>query len=219
MDSWNNGATKPKVFDALAGVVKAVANGRRLELVELLAQGEHSVEALARMAGMGMTTASAHLQTLKAAGLVSTRRQRTTVFYRLAGDDVAELFLAAKRVGLTRSPALRESVATYLGDASNAPTIDPAAVTENMAVLDVRPREEFTAGHFPGALSVPLDELEERFDEVPSDRQVVVYCRGEFCRMARQAAARLRERGVDARAMDEGVMEWRVSKEVGLDVA
>jgi rhodanese-related sulfurtransferase len=141
------------------------------------------------------------------------------VFYRLAGDDVAELFLAAKRAGLTRAPGLRESVATYLGGAGESPTIDPAAVTQDMVVLDVRPREEFSAGHFPGALSVPLDELEERFGEVPRDRQVVVYCRGEFCRMARQAAARLRERGVDARAMDEGVLEWRVTKEVSLDVA
>lgn len=148
-----------------------------------------------------------------------TRRQRTTVFYRLAGDDVAELFLAAKRIGLTRSPALRESVTTYLGAAGDVPAIDPTAVTTDMMVLDVRPRDEFTTGHFPGALSVPLDELEDRFDEVPRDRQVVVYCRGEFCRMARQAAAWLREWGVDARAMDEGVMEWRVTKEVGLDVA
>ncbi|MBB5823676.1 rhodanese-related sulfurtransferase/DNA-binding transcriptional ArsR family regulator [Streptosporangium becharense] len=216
------------VSDELATVVKAMANGRRLEVIEMLAQGEHSVEALSRMLGMGVTTTSAHLQTLKQAGLVTTRRERTTVFYRLAGDDVAELYLAAKRVGLRRSAKLREAVVSYLGQADvpgqadaarPAPVVDPAAVTPQMTVIDVRPREEFEAGHFPGAVSLPLSELEERFGEIPADAEVVVYCRGEFCRMAREAAAWLREQGVDAKAMDEGVIEWRGTKEVELDAA
>lgn len=213
--------TKVDVYDALAAVVKALGNGRRLELVELLAQGEHPVEELARMAGMATTTTSAHLQTLKQVGLVRTRRERTTIFYRLAGDDVAELYVAAKRVGLARSGELRNVVHDYLGQAdgpSTVPTVDPAAVTSGMTVVDVRPVSEFEDGHFPGAISIPLAALRDRLHELPADRRVVVYCRGEFCRLAREAAHVLRDHGIDAAAMDEGVIEWRASKAVGLDV-
>lgn len=217
MDQANT--RKVDVFDALAGTLKALANGRRLELVELLAQGEHSVEELARMAGMAVTTTSAHLQTLKQAGLVRTRRERTTIHYRLAGDDVAELYVAAKRVGLIRSGELRETLHDYMSDArASAPTIDPAAVTSAMTVVDVRPASEFADGHFPGAVSVPLAELTDRIHELPADRRVVVYCRGEFCRLAREAAHLMRQHGIDAAAMDEGVIEWRASKDVDLDV-
>ncbi len=212
--------TKADVFDVLASLVKALGNGRRLELIELLAQGEHSVDDLARMSGMALTTTSAHLQTLKAAGLVRTRRERTTIHYRLAGDDVAELFVAAKRVGLTRSPELRDTLQQYLADADGtaaAPTIDPAAVTSAMTVVDVRPAQEYADGHFPGALSIPLADLTERTGQIPPDRPVVLYCRGELCRLARQAAHQLRRQGFDARAMDEGVLEWRADGTVELD--
>jgi len=221
MHPWNKGdVPRTAVFDAFADAVKALANGRRLELVEVLAQGEHGVETLARLTGMGLTTASAHLQTLKRAGLVRTRRERTTVYYRLAADDVAELYTAAKRVALAHSPRLRETLATYLDQPhAHVPLIDPAAVTADMLVIDVRPREEYEAGHFPSSVSMPQDELEERYVEIPSDARVVVYCRGELCRMAREAAYWLRERGVDAKAMDEGVIEWRASKGVDLDIA
>ena len=223
MESWNSDDSelnKASVFDSLATVVKALANGRRLGLVELMAQGEHSVEALSRMSGMAVTTTSAHLQTLKRAGLVKIRRERTIIYYRLAGDDVAELYVAAKRVGLHRSAELRDTLMAYMQHPCAAgPTIDPAAITSDMTVVDVRPREEFEAGRFPGAVSIPLAELPDRFSEVPAAGQVVVYCRGEFCRMGREAAAWLCDRGIDAKAMDEGVVEWRVSKDVALDVA
>ena len=217
---------KADVFDALATLVKALGNGRRLELVELLAQGEHSVDDLARMSGMALTTTSAHLRTLKAAGLVRTRRERTTIHYRLAGDDVAKLFVTAKRVGLTRSPKLRETLHQYLTDAdgstvglSGVPTIDAAAVTTDMTVVDVRPAQDYADGHFPGALSIPLADLTERTGQIPPDRPVVLYCRGELCRLARQAAHQLRQHGFDARAMDEGVLEWRANGTVDLDGA
>ncbi|MDH6281677.1 ArsR/SmtB family transcription factor [Prescottella agglutinans] len=223
MDPGNIGsADKASVFESLARVVKAMANGRRLELIELLAQGEHSVETLARMTGMGVTTVSGHLQTLKQSGLVATRRERTTIFYRLAGDDVAEFFLAAKRVGLRHYPDLRQTLVEYMEQADagrTAPSIDPSAVTSEMTVVDVRPTEEFEAGHFPGALSIPLAELPDRYREIPTGTEVVVYCRGEFCSLAREAARWLGDHGVDAKAMDEGVVEWRVSKEVDLGVA
>lgn len=221
MSSWNSEvADREAVFDSFAAVVKAVANGRRLELLELMAQGEHSVETLARMTGMAMTTTSAHLQTLKRAGLVRTRRERTSVLYRLAGDDVAELYEAAKRVALDRYPRLRQALDTYLDQPQpQGPVIDPADVTPAMVVIDVRPREEYEAGHFPGAVSIPQDELAARCDEIPPNVTVVVYCRGGLCRMAREAAAWLRERGIEATAMDEGVIEWRATGEVCLDVA
>lgn len=212
MVPWNNEepASKDDLYASFAAVLKALANGHRLELIELLAQGEHSVDALARMSGMAVTTTSMHLQSLKQAGLVRTRRERTTVHYRLAGDDVAELYVAAKRVGLHRSAQLRDTAAAYLTQPRlAAPMIDPSAVTSGMTVLDVRPRGEFDAGHFPGAVSIPLDELGERYRELPEQGEIVVYCRGEFCRMAREAAHWLRERGIDAKAMDEGVVEWR----------
>lgn len=207
-----------EVFDRFADVIKAFGNGRRLELLEILAQGEHSVEALAHKSGLVITTASNNLQVLKRAGLVSTRREGTSIHYRLAGDDVLELFIAAKRVALRRYPALADSLQSYLGNPrEQGPSIDPSLVTADMYVLDVRPRKEYDAGHFPGATCIPMAELEERHGEIPPDAQVVVYCRGELCRFAREAASFLRARGMDARAMDEGVAEWRAAKEFPLE--
>ncbi|WP_159620037.1 metalloregulator ArsR/SmtB family transcription factor [Ruania rhizosphaerae] len=221
MERWNNDRVdKLSVFEAFAEAVKALANGRRLQLMELMAQGEHSVEELARLSDMAMTTTSAHLQTLNRAGLVSKRRERTTIYYRLSGDDVAELYTAAKRVALHRYPRLGEAVDAYMGQPrAQGPVIDPSAVTSEMVIIDVRPTEEYEAGHFPGALSVPLADLEDRLNEIPAEAQIVVYCRGELCRMAREAAVLLRERGMDAQAMDEGIVEWRASKEIDLSVA
>ncbi|QDG66794.1 metalloregulator ArsR/SmtB family transcription factor [Pseudarthrobacter sp. NIBRBAC000502772] len=222
MESWNKspaGGEKLEVFDQLARVAKAMSNGKRLELIELLAQGEHPVEEIAAKLGMGVTTVSAHLQQLKQAGLVDTRRVRTSILYRLAGDDVAAMYLAIKRVGMLRSPALREALASYLSPRGSEPasTIDPAAVTSEMTVIDVRPRSEYDTAHFPGAVSIPLAELAERYGEIPSGNPVVVYCRGEFCKLARDAAAWLSARGIPAMAMDEGVIEWRATHLVDLD--
>ena len=221
MNAWNSDSVdKESVFEVFAEVVKATANGRRLELMELMAQGEHSVDELTRLTGMATTTTSAHLQTLNRAGLVSKRRERTSIYYRLSGDDVAELFTAAKRVALNRYPRLREVLDAYMGEpGAQGPVIDPAAVTSEMFVIDVRPVEEYDAGHFPGSTSLPLAELADRIGEIPTDREVVVYCRGELCRLAREAAVLLRAHGLDAKAMDEGVVEWRASKEIDLGVA
>ena len=158
--------SKVVVFDAFANVVKTMASGRRLELIELLAQGEHAVESLARMTGMAVTTTSSNLQILRQAGLVVDSPGAHHHLSRLAGDDVAELYLAAKRVGLRRDPRLRDAVGAYLGAADGGeggPSIDPAAVTADMTVIDVRPDIEFDAGHFPGALSIPMAELPQRY--------------------------------------------------------
>lgn len=220
MTTWNTGEdTRKEVFDHFAEAIKAISSGRRLELLETLAQGEHTVEVLARKTGLAVTTASNNLQTLKRAGFVATRRDGTSIHYRLAGNDVLELFVAAKRVALRRYPALADSLQTYLGSTAEEEgvSIDPAHVTADMYVLDVRPQQEYDAAHFPGAASIPADELPQRHGEVPRDKQVVVYCRGELCRLARDAAALLREHGVQAQAMDEGITEWRASKEFPLD--
>lgn len=221
INKWNKEAPgKEEVYEAFAETTKALANGRRLELVELLAQGAHSVEQLASFTSMAMTSTSAHLQKLAVAGLVRRRREGTTVFYSLSGDDVAELYTATKRVALNRSQRLREQLSEYMEQApAKGPVIDPAAVTADMLIIDVRPAQEFAAGHFPGARSFPLDELETRIPEIPVDADIVVYCRGELCRLAREAAVLLRRRGFEARAMDEGIVEWRAGKGVDLDAA
>jgi len=221
MNSWNDETVeKGAVFESFAQVVKAMANPRRLELLELMAQGEHSVEELARLSAQGVTATSSHLQQLKRAGLVRTRRERSSIFYRLADDDVAELYTAAKRVALNHYPQLRTTLDAYMGQPhSQGPVIDPSAVVEGMFVIDVRPRSEYDAGHFPGSVSIPMDEVEDRRHEIPDGAEVVVYCRGELCRLAREAAVILRGHGIDAKAMDEGVIEWRAGQQVDLGVA
>ena len=137
----------------------------------------------------------------------------------MTSNEVVELYVVAKRVALGHSPELPDALLTYMDQLSPGvaePTIDPAAVTSAMTVVDIRPRSEYDSGHFPGALSIPLTEQDQRTDELPTDQRVVVYCRGEFCRMAREAVHKLRERGLDAFAMDEGIVEWRVTKGVNL---
>lgn len=224
MDDWNSwlfarGGERETVFDAFAESLKALANGRRLELLEILAQGEHSVEDLARLSGMALTTTSSHLQTLKRTGLVKTRRERTTIHYRLAGDDVAALFTAAKKVALAKHPRMRDVLDDYLGDDATVPIMTSKDIEPRATVLDVRPREEFEAGHFSGAVSIPLPELEERLHELSFDAPVVIYCRGQLCRFAHEATALLRSRGFDAQALAEGVIEWRGTEGIDLEAA
>lgn len=202
---------EPDGYDQLARIAKAMANGKRLTLLELMAQGEQSVDTLARAAALKVTSASSHLQILKGAGLVRTRREGTTIFYRLAGLDVARLFVSMKQVGAAHLPELDHRAGVEFSD-------DLAARMRSgsVVVLDVRPHAEYTAGHLPGAVSIPLDELSGRAGELPPHAHVVVYCRGELCAMARDAAAVLRDRGRSATAMDEGVLEWRAS---GIELA
>lgn len=214
--------TKSEVYVRLAEVAKTLTNGLRLEILELLAQCEEPVEALARLTGSTMSTTSANLQVLRRNGLVSTRRAGTTIFYSLAGPDVAELVVCLKSVAVAHSSQARELWRAHTSDGRTVPAADVTrgleTANEPWFVLDVRPNAEYAAGHFPGAVSIPLGELTDRAEEVPTDQMVVVYCRGEFCVQARDAARFLRSRGVDAAAMDEGVLEWRASGSVALDV-
>ncbi|MCO4252514.1 metalloregulator ArsR/SmtB family transcription factor [Pseudarthrobacter raffinosi] len=203
----------------VARIGKAISSGNRLELLELLAQAEQSVDNLSRLSGMGVTTVSAHLQVLKGAGLVRTRRDGTRIHYRLAGPEVAGLFVAMKNMAARVLPGLSTidgEKDSGSGRDDSVPLIRTIEEIREAYMLDVRPAHEYQAGHYPGAASIPLDELASRIGEVPRDRRVIVYCRGEFCRLARDAARLMRGQGIDAYAMDEGVLEWRASGDVDL---
>ncbi|GAA1924845.1 metalloregulator ArsR/SmtB family transcription factor [Streptomyces sodiiphilus] len=206
---------KTALYDALARTGKALSNGKRLELLDLLAQGERSVDALARAAGLGLTTASSHLQALRQAGLVATRREGTRVHYRLAGDDVAALYSLLMRVSRTHLAETRQARAAYLGP-SDTDGITRDELLERLAsgtvrVIDVRPAEEYAAGHIPGAASLPLEELRARLAELPSDTEIVAYCRGSNCVLAHDAVRLLASRGRGARRLADGMLEWRLA--------
>lgn len=204
--------------DALEQVGKAIGNGRRLQLLEMLTQGERSVEAIAHASQSALSTTSAHLQILRRAGLVRTRRHGTTIFYRVAGPEIAALLVAVNRVARAHTSSPPTPEAQLHGEGA-VPTIDAASVTADMLVLDVRPALEYDAGHFPGAVSIPLPELPDRWGELDPARYVVVYCRSEWCGYAKDAAIFLRQQGFDVAAMSEGVVEWQAGHNVGLVAA
>ena len=207
-------AAKNELHDAFAQVGKALANGHRIELLDLLAQGERSVEVLASRADISVALASAHLQALRRAGLVASRRDGNRILYRLADDDVYAL-LASLR-----------TVASRLGDAERAAAALPRRAPgggeprrSSMArvragdavVVDLRPADEFEAGHIAGALSIPLPELEARLAELPADVEIVAYCRGPYCAMSPEAVAILERAGRRARRLEDGYPEWRLA--------
>jgi rhodanese-related sulfurtransferase/biotin operon repressor len=205
---------KAALFDQLAQVGKALGNATRLELLDLLAQGEYSVEALAQATGIGLTTVSANLQTLKQAGLVTTRRERTRIHYRLAGDDVAALYAAARNVATAHVAAVEQVARTYLGDEVRQVTRDElveALEAGDVTLLDVRPAHEYASGHIPGALSIPVDQLEARLAEIPADTHVVAYCRGAYCVFAHDAVRLLTDAGRRASRLEDGMLEWRLA--------
>jgi rhodanese-related sulfurtransferase/DNA-binding transcriptional ArsR family regulator len=209
---------KTALYEQFARAGKGLANPKRLELLDLLAQGEYTVEAMASAAGLGLSTASMHLQALKDAGLVRTRREGTFVHYRLAGDDVAALLALLRTVATAHLADADRAAAGYLGTPATHRS-DAVARDEllrrvragDVVVLDVRPTTEYTAGHIPGAVSVPLDQLEHRLAELPADVEIVAYCRGEYCVLAYDAVERLTAAGRNARRLHEGMLEWRLA--------
>ncbi|MFI2507207.1 ArsR/SmtB family transcription factor [Streptomyces sp. NPDC018972] len=207
---------KAQLYDAFAASGKALASGKRLELLDLLAQGERTVDALAKTAGLNLTTASAHLQTLKQAGFVATRREGVRIHYRLAGDDVAELFALLRKVAERHQAAVPAARDAYLGEDDGAEVTREALKSRieagDVVVLDVRPAEEYLAGHIPGAVSIPVDELTDRIDELPEHTEIVVYCRGEYCVLAHDAVRLLNDRGRRAIRLNDGMLEWRLSR-------
>lgn len=206
---------KNALFDQFARVGKALGSGKRLELLDLLAQGERTVESLARAAGLGLTTASAHLQTLKHANLVATRREGTKIHYRLAGDDVAVLYALVRTVASEYLPDAEAARAAYLGSATEEVDREELLVrvrAGHATVLDVRPREEYAAGHIPGAVSIPLEELADRLVELPADQEIVAYCRGAYCVLAHDAVRWLTAQGRSASRLTDGMLEWRLAE-------
>jgi rhodanese-related sulfurtransferase/predicted transcriptional regulator len=211
-------ADRPKaaLFESIALMGKAFASPRRLELLDLLAQGPRTVEALARASKQSVANASQHLQALHAAGLVTCERDGVRVRYELAGEDVLRLWLALRETSAERLAEVERSARDYLGEEVEA--IDRDELLKRMrrrdvVLVDVRPAAEFEAGHIEGAQSIPLHELEQRLDELPADREVIAYCRGPFCVMANEAVRRLRDAGRSARRLEEGWPEWRIREQ------
>lgn len=212
---------KAALFDAVAEVAGALAAGRRTEIVDLLAQGERSVDEVAREIGQSLANTSHHLRVLARAGLVSSRREGTRIFYRVAGEEVEALWAALRRVApMVRADVDRLAVA-YLGDQSELEVLDRAQLARRLAVgevtvLDVRPGSEYRAGHIAGARSLPLAELPTRIAELPEGLPVVAYCRGPYCAFAPAAVRALRRRGISAVRLEDGFPEWR---RAGLPIA
>jgi rhodanese-related sulfurtransferase/DNA-binding transcriptional ArsR family regulator len=206
---------KTALYEQFARVGKALGSGKRLELLDLLAQGERDVASLATAAGLGLTTASAHLQTLRQANLLTTRRDGTRIVYRLAGPDVADLYARLREVAQSHLPDVEAARAAYLGQDGGQPVtrdqLQHLARSAGVTVLDVRPAEEYAAGHIPGAVSIPLDELAERLAELPDDGQIVAYCRGAYCVLAHDAVRLLNRHGRKAARLADGMLEWRLA--------
>jgi len=214
MDKQAKRIFKDLLYEQFARIGKALSNGHRLELLEVLAQGEHSVETLAQETGMSVANASQHLQVLRAAQLVDVRRQGIYIYYRLADERVFALWQAMREVGEARIAEIDRIVQTYLHDRSLLQPISAAELlrrlTEgNVILLDVRPAEEYAAGHLPDALSIPVADLETRLSELPQDREIVAYCRGPYCVFADEAVALLRRNGYQARRLEQGLPDWR----------
>ena len=225
------GQAKAALYDRFARVAGALASPVRIELLNLLAQGERGVDELAAAAGLKVSNTSAQLKTLAEAGLVTSRRAGTRVFYRVAGPQVTALAEMVKQVACDRLPAAREAARAWLGasasdggDGGSGDGVEPVTRTElarrlsegSVLVLDVRPAAEYAAGHIPGALSIPLAELPASLDALPRDTEIVAYCRGRFCAMSPDAVRLLRGHGYRARPMDGGLPEWRAA---GMPVA
>lgn len=211
---------KHELFAQFARVGKALSNGNRLELLEFIAQGERSVDELARVSGLSVANTSQHLQQLRHAGLVSSRKLGLKVFYQLSGDDVITLLNSLRAVSERHVAEVERLVNTYLTVKDGLEPIPRdellARVRQDLVtVLDVRPPTEYAAGHVPGAVNIPLSELEEHLDSFAPGQEIVAYCRGPHCVLAFDAVVKLREKGYQARRLQDGFPEW---KSAGLPV-
>jgi rhodanese-related sulfurtransferase len=209
-----SGTAKAVLFDAFASVAQALGSGRRAEIVDVLAQGERSVEELATEIDQSVANTSHHLQLLARAGLVRSRRAGTRIYYRLASDRVGELWVAVREVAERHVADVHVLAEEYLGPRDGVEQVAADELEARLAkgtviVLDVRPEPEFRAGHIPGAVSAPLDSLGQVSVRLPRRREIVAYCRGPYCVYADDAVRLLRERGLKARRLDVGFPEWR----------
>lgn len=203
------------MFEQFARVGQALSSGPRLELLELLAQSERSVDALAQLTGLSVANTSRHLQQLRQAGLVAARKESQFVHYRLVGDEVVRLLYALGAVAETYSAEAERLIKTFLTDKDSFESVPAEEVLLRaskglVTVLDVRPAQEFAAGHVPGAINIPLPEINKRLHELPPNREIIAYCRGPYCLMAFEAVALLRKKGRKARRLQDGLPEWRL---------
>lgn len=207
---------KSALYEQLGRVAQALGSAGRLQILEYVAQGERSVDALAAMTGLSAANTSKHLQALRQAGLVTARKEGLRVYYRLAGDDVIELVSALRLVAEHRVAEVERLVRLWL---AHRDELEPVPATELLerakkglvTVLDVRPAEEYAAGHIPGAINVPVDKLESYLSKLPKRKEVVAYCRGPYCLMSFDAVEKLRKRGWRARRLANGLPEWRAA--------
>ena len=207
---------KQDVHAQLARVGKALSHGNRLELLDFIAQGPRSVDELAMMTRLSVANASKHLQELRRAGLVRARKEGLRVYYELAGADVVALIAALGRVAETRLAEMEQLVRTYITARDDLEPIPAAELVKRskqglVTVLDVRPAKEFAAGHLPGAINVPVEDLAKRLRKLPKGREVIAYCRGPYCLLSVDAVALLRTKGYKARRLEDGFPEWKAS--------
>ena len=207
---------KTRLYEAIGRVAAALGSAGRLQILEFVAQGERSVDALAAMTGLSVANTSKHLQALRQAGLVSARKEGLRVYYSLAGDDVTVLVTALRAVAEHRVADVEQLMRLWLAHRDELEPVAAREVLERakkglVTVLDVRPAEEFAAGHLPGAINVPLEKLESYLSKLPKRKEVVAYCRGPYCLMSFEAVKKLRSRGWQARRLQEGFPEWRAA--------
>jgi len=209
-------SVKKALFEQFAQMAKALAHANRLELLEFLAQGERTVEVLAGLAGLSVANASQHLRQLLRVGLVRSRKDGLYVHYALAGESVMALLSALRVVAETNLAEIDRLVDTYLKSKDALEPVSPGELLSRsnqglVTVLDVRPPEEYAAGHVAGAVNIPLADLQRRIDELPPGQEVIAYCRGPYCVLAYDAVAELRDKGIAARRLDGGLPEWRIA--------
>ncbi len=205
---------KKQIFTHFARIAKAMASPNRLELLEALAQGERSVEKLAQATGMPIANTSHHLQVLREGGLVQSRKEGVQVIYRLSDDEIPRMLGCLRRVGERRLAEVELIVREHFANDAGLRPVNHQELTAllksgDALILDVRPPEEYEAGHIPGAINIPIETLPQRLAELPRRKEVVAYCRGPYCMLAVEAVKRLRKRGYRARRLEDGFPEWK----------
>ena len=206
---------KSDLFDQFARIGKALSSGKRLEMLEFLAQGERSVEQLANMTGLSVANTSQHLQQLRQVGMVTGRKEGLYVYYRIAGDNIVQLLATLRAVGEENLADVNRLVKLFLDSKDNLEPVPAKELWQRVkqglvTVLDVRPPEEYAQGHIRGAINVPVTELKKRLDTIPAGQEVVAYCRGPYCLLAYEAVQVLRKKGIKARRLEDGYPEWRL---------
>jgi ArsR family transcriptional regulator len=207
---------KLALFVQFAAVAKSLGHAHRLELLEQLAQGERSVEVVADRTGLSIANASQHLQQMRRAGLVTNRRDGKFVYYRLADDAVLDLLAALRRIAERNIAEVERVIRSYFDKRDSLEAVSREELVERArggtaTILDVRPEDEFALGHLPGALNIPLRELEARLSEIEPEQEIVAYCRGPYCVLSYEAVAQLRARGFKVRRLEDGLPEWRAA--------